>query len=56
MGSGEVEKIINMIEGMTEEEQTAAASAIPSDILWNELIGRDQHNRDILSGICKLFS
>lgn len=56
MVNSEVERIINLIEGLGEEAQRVAVSVIHSDILWDELRNRDRNQTEMLSKIWELFN
>ena len=51
MSPMEQQELIDIVEGMSSEEQRIVASKIQDPILWNELINRYVENRDALAKV-----
>lgn len=51
MSPMEQQELIDIVEGMSSEEQRIVASKIQDPILWNELINRYVENRDTLAKV-----
>lgn len=56
MNEIERERFENMLAAMGEEEQKAAATAIDTDILWNELMKRERQERNMCIAMQEVMS